>query len=147
MSTMSGPARPPDAATLAERQAALVRALVTGAAVPAGFDADAVAAAANALLSKRAGEVARRFPLLVHACDGRFTTAFTSWARDNPKTTTAGDAAAFAAAAGIDWSAAPHRGRWRVLLARALDLAVPTSRGLRGALRSRRPRDAPRARR
>ncbi|WP_280497494.1 hypothetical protein [Nocardia asiatica] len=145
MSTMSGPARPPEAATLAERQAALVRALVAGAAVPAGFDADAVGAAANALLSKRADEVARRFPLLVHACDGEFTTAFTGWARDNPKMTTAADASAFAAAAGIDWTAEPRRGKWRQRLARALDLAVPMSGGLPGALRSRRPHDAPRA--
>ncbi|WP_280259711.1 hypothetical protein [Nocardia abscessus] len=141
MSAVSGPG----AAPLAERQAALVRALVAGAPVPAGFDAEAVGAAANALLSKRAGEIARRFPLLVHACDGDFTTAFTIWARENPKTTTSADAAAFAAATGIDWSAAPRRGRWRQRLAKTLSSAFPTSGGLRHALRSRRPHDAPRA--
>ncbi|MGK8557618.1 hypothetical protein [Nocardia gipuzkoensis] len=105
--SVSGPTQPPGATTLAERQAALVRALVTGAAVPAGFDADAVGAAADAVLSKRAGEVARRFPLLVHACDGDFTAAFRTWAREHPKTTTPADAAAFAAATGI--IGAPNR--------------------------------------
>ncbi|MBF6465744.1 hypothetical protein IU427_11235 [Nocardia beijingensis] len=108
MSAGSGPA-PPPGATLAERQAALVRALVAGAATPAGFDLDAVAAAAQALLHKRVREVARRFPLLVHACDGDFTARFMAWAREHPKTTTAADAAAFAAAEGIDWNAAPQR--------------------------------------
>ncbi|MFE7741330.1 hypothetical protein [Nocardia sp. NPDC057455] len=115
MSSPSGRARATDRPTLAERQAALVRALVAGGAVPAGFDADAVGAAADALLSKRAEEVARRFPLLVHACDGDFTARFTAWARAHPKTTTSADAAAFAAAAGIDWRAAPRpreRPRW-----------------------------------
>ncbi|MGY2030504.1 hypothetical protein [Nocardia gipuzkoensis] len=141
MSAVPGPGTAP----LAERQAALVRALVAGAAVPAGFDADAVGAAANALLFKRAGEIARRFPLLVHACDGDFTTAFTTWARDNPKTTTSADAAAFAAATGIDWSPAPRRGRWRQRLANALSSAFSTSDRRRHAPRSRRPHDAPRA--
>ncbi|MEU2037071.1 hypothetical protein [Nocardia niwae] len=109
MTTGSGPARPPDHATLAERQAALVRALVAGAAIPAGFDVDAVAAAAEALLHKRAREAAHRFPLLVRACDGDFPARFTAWAREHPKTTTSADAAAFAAAEGIDWIAAPRR--------------------------------------
>jgi hypothetical protein len=99
----------PEHPTLAERQAALVRALVAGTAVPAGFDVDAIGAAADALLYKRAGEVARRFPLLAHACEGDFTARFTAWARTHPKTTTSADAAAFAAAAGIDWNAAPRR--------------------------------------
>ncbi|MBF6168812.1 hypothetical protein IU486_29325 [Streptomyces gardneri] len=115
MSTASGATQPPEDATLAERQAALVRALVTGAPVPAGFDGDAVGAAADALLFKRAGEVARRFPLLVYACDGDFTARFTAWAREHPKTTTLADAAAFAAAAGINGFAAssrPGKRRW-----------------------------------
>ncbi|MGV9720336.1 hypothetical protein [Nocardia beijingensis] len=115
MSDASGPARPPDGATLAQRQAALVRALVAGAAVPPGFDAEAVGAAADALLRKRAGEVARRFPLLAHACHGDFTARFTAWARNHPKTTTSADAAAFASATGIDWPSTPHgraRRRW-----------------------------------
>ncbi|MEA3527895.1 hypothetical protein [Nocardia implantans] len=108
------PGRPADGATLAQRQAALVRALVAGAAVPPGFDAEAVGAAAEALLRKRAGEVARRFPLLVHACHGDFTARFTAWARHHPKTTTSADAAAFASATGIEWPATPRRAgrRW-----------------------------------
>ncbi|MFE9579366.1 hypothetical protein ACFYO1_23475 [Nocardia sp. NPDC006044] len=91
----------PETDALAERQAALVRALVAGSPVPDGFDADAVAAAARALLHKRAGEVARRFPLLVHACGNDFTARFVAWAADRPKTTTAADATAFAEHAGL----------------------------------------------
>lgn len=90
-----------DVDALAERQAALVQALVAGSPVPDGFDTDAVAAAARALLHKRAGEVARRSPLLVHACGADFTEQFIAWAADNPKTTTASDAMAFAEHAGI----------------------------------------------
>lgn len=86
---------------LAERQAALVRALVTGSPVPDGFDTAAVAAAARALLHKRAGEVERRFPLLAHACGADFTARFIAWAAGNPKTSTASDATAFAQHAGI----------------------------------------------
>ncbi|WP_433660515.1 hypothetical protein ACQPW1_47640 [Nocardia sp. CA-128927] len=90
-----------DADTLTDRQAALVRALVAGSPVPDGFDTDAVTAAARALLHKRAAEVARRFPLLAHACND-FTTRFTAWAANNPKTSTTSDATAFAEYAGID---------------------------------------------
>ncbi|MEU7142043.1 hypothetical protein ABZ942_21510 [Nocardia sp. NPDC046473] len=90
-----------DADVLAERQAALVRALVAGSPVPHGFDTEAVAAAARALLHKRAGEVARRCPLLVHACGEDFTERFIAWAADKPKTSTASDATAFAEYAGI----------------------------------------------
>ncbi|MEU8609172.1 hypothetical protein AB0C29_14320, partial [Actinoplanes sp. NPDC048791] len=53
--------------SLAERQAELVAALTGGAAVPPGFDARLVEAARVALLRKRAGEVARQWPDLVHA--------------------------------------------------------------------------------
>ncbi|WP_039801540.1 hypothetical protein [Nocardia araoensis] len=105
MSADSVPEQPSGGATLAQRQAALVRALVAGAPIPPGFDAEAVGAAADALLRKRAGEVARRYPLLVHACQGEFTARFTAWARSHPKTTTPADAAAFAAATGIDCKA------------------------------------------
>ncbi|QBS42081.1 hypothetical protein [Nocardia sp. CS682] len=94
---------PPEVDTdlLAERQAALVRALVAGSPVPDGFDTEAVAATARALLRKRASEVARRFPLLVHACGADFTTRFIAWAGDKPKTSTASDATAFAEFAGV----------------------------------------------
>jgi hypothetical protein len=47
---------------LAAEQAALVRALVDGGPVPAGFDPDRVRATAAALARKRAHEVARAWP-------------------------------------------------------------------------------------
>jgi hypothetical protein len=50
--------------TLAERQAALVAALVAGGPLPPGFDADRIAATRRALLRKRAAEAARQWPLL-----------------------------------------------------------------------------------
>lgn len=94
---------------LAEQQAALVRALVAGAEAPAGFDADALAATAHALLHKRADEAARRFPLLAHACGTDFTAEFMAWASTRPKITTAADAAAFASELGLP----PPRRNWR----------------------------------
>ncbi|WP_327142788.1 hypothetical protein [Nocardia sp. NBC_01327] len=95
---------------LAEQQAAVVRALVAGAAVPPGFDAADFSATAHALLHKRAGEVAHRFPLLAHACGPDFSARFLEWARTRPKTTTAQDAAAFADHLGIPL---PQRRRWQ----------------------------------
>ncbi|RDI67905.1 hypothetical protein [Nocardia pseudobrasiliensis] len=86
--------------TLAEQQRALVRALVAGGPPPPGFDPGDLTATAHALLHKRAGEVARRYPLLAHARGATFTADFIAWARDHPKTTTAADAAAFAAHTG-----------------------------------------------
>jgi hypothetical protein len=50
--------------SLAEDQAALVAALVAGAALPDGFDAERVRVAREALLRKRAGEVAMAWPVL-----------------------------------------------------------------------------------
>lgn len=94
---MSETARP----TLAEQQAALVRALVAGDPPPPGFDTADIAATAQALLRKRAAEVARRFPLLAHHCGPDFTARFIAWARTRPKTTTAADAATFARAHGL----------------------------------------------
>ncbi|MGX1804994.1 hypothetical protein ACWIGI_04710 [Nocardia sp. NPDC055321] len=87
--------------SLAEQQAALVRALVAGAAAPPGFDAADLAATAHALLHKRAGEVAARFPVFAYACGPEFTARFLEWAATRPKTTTAADAAAFAAHVGV----------------------------------------------
>ncbi|MEV6068085.1 hypothetical protein AB0L82_16160 [Nocardia sp. NPDC052001] len=100
--------------TLAERQAALVRALVAGAATPPGFDAGDISAAAHALLHKRAEEVAHRFPVLAHNCGPEFTARFMAWARTRPKVGTAADAAAFAAELGL----APPRRNWRDRLRR-----------------------------
>ncbi|MFC9996522.1 hypothetical protein [Nocardia sp. NPDC127526] len=89
------------ASSLAQQQEALVRALVAGAEVPPGFDTADIAATAHALLHKRAGEVARRFPLLAHRCGPDFTARYVDWARTRPKITTADDAAAFAAHLGL----------------------------------------------
>ncbi|GGG20260.1 hypothetical protein GCM10007304_37710 [Rhodococcoides trifolii] len=80
---------------LAEQQAALVRALVAGGPIPAGIDATEVAVAAQALRRKRASEIGRYDPLVVHACGDRFHVLFDEWARDRPKVSTAADAAAF----------------------------------------------------
>lgn len=86
---------------LADRQAALVRALVAGEAVPAGFDPVAVGAAAHALLHKRAREVAARHPELVYVTGPDFTERFVEWARHCPKDGT--DALRFARECGIPW--------------------------------------------
>ncbi|MEC3958217.1 hypothetical protein VMT65_34640 [Nocardia sp. CDC153] len=94
--------------TLAQRQAAVIRALVAGAGPPAGFDPDDLAATAHGLLHKRADEVRRRFPFLVHALGPEFTERYVEWARTRPKTTTADDAAAFARDLGL--GPAPKRG-------------------------------------
>jgi hypothetical protein len=66
--------------TLAERQAELVAALVAGAHVPPGFDEVRIGAAQRALLRKRAGEVARVWPLLAMAAGDRWPDEFASWA-------------------------------------------------------------------
>ncbi|ASF10976.1 hypothetical protein NBRGN_062_01900 [Nocardia brasiliensis NBRC 14402] len=99
-------------AELAEQQAALVRALVAGAPVPAGFDRAAVAAAAHALLRKRADEVARRFPMLAQACGPDYRERFLAWADGRPKTSTAADAAAFAAYLGLPAPSGTTAKRW-----------------------------------
>jgi hypothetical protein len=70
--------------SLAERQTALVAALTTGAPVPAGFDARLVAVARAALLRKRAGEVARHWPLLAAGCGDGWAALFARWAATRP---------------------------------------------------------------
>lgn len=92
-----------DGADLAARQAALVRALVAGEPVPPGFDVCAVRAAADAVLRKRAREVAARYPGLEHAAGPDFTARYVAWARTRPKRGTAADARGFARDAGIRW--------------------------------------------
>jgi hypothetical protein len=62
--------------TLAERQAALVAALVTGAPDPAGFDPARLSAARRALLRKRAGEAAKHWPVLAASLGSRWSTVF-----------------------------------------------------------------------
>jgi hypothetical protein len=70
--------------TLAARQAELVASLVAGAAPPPGFDADRIAATRQALLRKRAGEVARTWPMLRAALGDRWLGTFTTWAAGRP---------------------------------------------------------------
>jgi hypothetical protein len=70
--------------SLAERQAALVAALTAGAAVPPGFDARLVEAARVALLSKRAGEVARQWPDLARAHGPAWQREWAAWAAARP---------------------------------------------------------------
>lgn len=69
---------------LAARQAALVAALVAGAPLPAGFDPARVGAARDALLRKRAGEVARHWPMLAAGLGGRWPATFADWAAGRP---------------------------------------------------------------
>jgi hypothetical protein len=64
----------PDA--LAQRQAALVAALVAGAPDPPGFDPARLAAARRALLRKRAGEAAKHWPVLAASLGPRWATTF-----------------------------------------------------------------------
>jgi hypothetical protein len=75
----SGPA-----GSLAERQAALVAALTSGAPVPEGFDNRYFAAAKAALLRKRAGEVAKRWPALVTALGPTWMPQWRDWAATRP---------------------------------------------------------------
>jgi hypothetical protein len=69
---------------LAERQAALVAALVSDGAPPAGFDPVRVKATAVALLRKRAGEVGDRWPTLRAQWGPQWTHSFGEWARGRP---------------------------------------------------------------
>jgi hypothetical protein len=69
---------------LAAEQKALVRALVAGGGLPAGFDSVRVGAAARALLRKRAGEVARAWPALAAAYGARWPSVFSGWAAGDP---------------------------------------------------------------
>jgi hypothetical protein len=68
------------ARSLADRQAGLVAALTGGAPVPEGFDPRLVEIARVALLRKRAGEVAKQWPLLAAAHGPRWTPLFARWA-------------------------------------------------------------------
>jgi hypothetical protein len=70
--------------SLATRQAALVEALTLGRPVPDGFDLERVDAARVALLRKRAGEVARQWPMLAAAFGERWTPTFAAWAMTRP---------------------------------------------------------------
>ena len=69
---------------LARRQAELVAALTSGAPVPDGFDARLVGVARDALLRKRAGEVARAWPMLATSLGDRWRATFVAWAATRP---------------------------------------------------------------
>jgi hypothetical protein len=75
---------PAERARLAAEQAALVRALVGGGPVPAGFDPERVRATAAALGRKRAGEVARAWPLLAAELGDDFGEWFLAFAARRP---------------------------------------------------------------
>jgi hypothetical protein len=82
---------------LGARQASLVAALVAGAAVPAGMDAERVRIQAAALLRKRGRGVAHAEPELAAALGKSFGAAFADYARGLPQEgCSADDAAAFA---------------------------------------------------
>lgn len=72
------------ATDLAARQAELVAALVAGAPVPPGFDPAPLAAARAALLRKRAGDVARHWPLLAAGFGADWPATFAGWAAGRP---------------------------------------------------------------
>ncbi|MBQ1025793.1 hypothetical protein [Micromonospora sp. C95] len=72
------------AESLASRQAELVAALVADGPPPAGFAPGPLAAARAALLRKRAGEVARHWPLLAAGLGPAWPAAFVEWAAGRP---------------------------------------------------------------
>ncbi|NDK90299.1 hypothetical protein GYA93_12000 [Gordonia desulfuricans] len=100
--------------SLAQRQEELVRALVAGGAAPAGFDVDRLRIAEDALLRKRAGEVARHMPLARAQLGDAFVEAFMAWARGRQRGGSVADAEAFTVhlvSSGV-WSPPADRRRW-----------------------------------
>jgi hypothetical protein len=82
---------------LAARQAALVAALVAGAAPPPDLDAGRIRIQSAALLRKRGRGVAQAAPDLATALGGSFGAAFAQYAANRPRAgSRADDAAAFA---------------------------------------------------
>ncbi|MGY0232910.1 hypothetical protein [Longispora urticae] len=75
---------PPPRPGLAERQAALVAALVGGAGPPDGFDPELLAATTAGLLAKRAGDVARAWPELARSLGPDWRRWFAGWAAGRP---------------------------------------------------------------
>lgn len=70
--------------TLAEQQAALLAALTTDAPAPAGFDADRLHAAADALAFKRARAVLQAWPALRPAFGETYRASFAAYAKVYP---------------------------------------------------------------
>ncbi|WP_433302925.1 hypothetical protein ACQP2F_10570 [Actinoplanes sp. CA-030573] len=73
-----------DRGSLAQRQAALVRALTAGEPRPEGFDPVTFDAARTALLRKRAGEVGRHWPMLAAGLGASWKKEFARWAATRP---------------------------------------------------------------
>jgi hypothetical protein len=70
---------------LAARQHELVRALLAGGPVPAGFDGHRVAVEARALLAKRRSIAAHLRPDLVDRLGAEFGALFAAWSAGHPK--------------------------------------------------------------
>lgn len=95
-----------DRTDLAAAQEALVAALTAGAPIPAGFDARLVGVARTALLRKRAGVVARHWPMLAAGHGTGWLAAFTEWADGRPTAGALRDGWDFARARGVRGPAA-----------------------------------------
>ncbi|MGW5560951.1 hypothetical protein ACWER9_27475 [Micromonospora sp. NPDC003944] len=121
-------------AGLAERQAELVAALVAGGEPPAGFAPGPLAATRAALLRKRAGEVARHWPLLAAGLGADWSTTFADWAARRPTAGSLRD--------GWDLARTLHE-RHALPPAAAEELAVREARLRYDGLRAPRPRRAP----
>jgi hypothetical protein len=122
---------------LAERQAELVAALVADAAVPPGFDTVLVDAARGALLRKRAGEVARVWPMLAASFGASWQPAFASWAATRPTQGALRDGWDFASSLPLTGSAAAEYAE-RQAVQRYDGRSAPTQRRrLAAALRLR----------
>jgi hypothetical protein len=120
--------------SLAERQAALVAALTSGAPLPDGFDPRLVEAARVALLRKRAGEVARRWPELAGALGRTWGKVFASWAATRPTRGSLRDG----------WDLARElRARGELPAAARAELAVHEARLVYDGTGAPRPRRAP----
>jgi hypothetical protein len=128
----------PSSRSLAEQQAELVAALVAGGPVPDGVDPARLAAAREALLRKRSGEVAAAWPQLAAAFGAGWHDEFVAWAQGRPPAGAATDGLAFAA-----WLDAEGRlpGPGRAEYRRAVRAAAPSAReGLRRLRWRRAPR-------
>ncbi|WP_320066927.1 hypothetical protein [Micromonospora sp. RTGN7] len=78
------PSGPAGAGDLAARQAELVATLVAGGPLPSGFAPAPVDATRRALLRKRAGDVARHWPLLAAGLAPDWPATFARWAAGRP---------------------------------------------------------------
>ena len=74
-----------DRERLARQQAELLRVLLAGGPVPAGFDADKLATEARSLRAKRRRVIALLRPDVADYLGERFTPLFHRWAADHPR--------------------------------------------------------------